>query len=116
MKTLLEKEILEIINCATCSEYIGELEVLTEKNPCDYKCCTFNTCQKEKCKRYIPDTYVLKLYLNRNYTPMVFSYQGTEQEFKDYIKEEMKSRKLQKIFRYEVIRDIILPGDEREDE
>lgn len=50
-------------------------------------------------------------------SPMVFAYQGTEQEFKDYIKEEMKSRKLQKIFRYEVIRDIILPGDERcEDE
>lgn len=104
MKTVLEQEILEIINCATCSQYTGKLEVTVDD-------------EEVKCGKFFPKWYTLKLYLNLHMSPMVFAYQGTEQEFKDYIKEEMKSRKLQKIFRYEVIRDIILPGDERcEDE
>ena len=92
--TTLEKEILEIINDATDSEYIGKLKVIVDD-----------------------DSYTLGLYLNLETSPMVFSYQGTEEEFKSFIKEEMKSRKLQKVFRYEVIRDILLPGmEECEDE
>lgn len=92
--TTLEKEILNIINEATDSEYIGKLKVVVDD-----------------------DSYTLGLYLNLEMSPMIFSYQGSEQEFKDFIREEMKSKKLQNIFRYEVIRDILLPGmEEYEDD
>lgn len=92
--TTLEKEILEIINDATDSEYIGKLQVVVDDG-----------------------FYTLKLYLNLEMVPMIFSYQGTEQEFKNFIYEEMKNRKLQKVFRYEVLRDILLPGmEEYEDD
>ena len=85
--TTLEKEILDIINEATESEYIGKLKVVVDD-----------------------ESYTLGLYLNLEMSPMIFYYQGNEQGFKDYIREEMKNRKLQKVFRYEVIRDILLPG------
>ena len=92
--TTLEKEMLEIINDATDSEYIGKLQVVVDDG-----------------------FYTLKLYLNLEMVPMIFSYQGTEQEFKNFIYEEMKNRKLQKVFRYEVLRDILLPGmEEYEDD
>lgn len=92
--TTLEKEILNIINEATDSEYIGKLKVVVDD-----------------------DSYTLGLYLNLEMSPMVFSYQGSEQGFKDFIREEMKSKKLQNVFRYEVIRDILLPGmEEYEDD
>ena len=85
--TTLEQEILDIINEATDSEYIGKLKVIVDDN-----------------------LYTLGLYLNLEMSPMILSYQGTEKEFKDFIREEMKSRKLQRVFRYEVLRDILLPG------
>lgn len=92
--TTLEKEILNIINEATDSEYIGKLKVIVDD-----------------------DLYNLGLYLNREMSPTVLSFQGTEDEFKKFVREEMKSRKLQKVFRYEVIRDILLPGmEEYEDD
>ena len=92
--TTLEKEILDIINETTDSEYIGKLKVIVDD-----------------------DLYDLGLYLNREMTPTVLSFQGTEDEFKEFVREEMKSRKLQKVFRYEVIRDILLPGmEEYEDD
>lgn len=92
--TTLEKEILNIINEATDSEYIGKLKVIVDD-----------------------DLYNLGLYLNREMSPTVLSFQGTEDEFKEFVREEMKSRKLQKVFRYEVIRDILLPGmEEYEDD
>lgn len=92
--TTLEKEILNIINEATDSEYIGKLKVIVDD-----------------------DLYNLGLYLNREMSPTVLSFQGTENEFKEFVREEMKSRKLQKVFRYEVIRDILLPGmEEYEDD
>ena len=97
--TTLEKEILNIINETTDSEYIGKLKVIID-----------DISNNDKL-------YTLGLYLNFEMAPMVLSYQGTEEEFKNFIREEMKSRKLQKVFRYEVIRDILLPGmDEYEDE
>lgn len=85
--TTLEKEILEIINETTNAEYIGKLKVIVDDN-----------------------LYNLGLYLNREMSPTILSFQGTEKEFKNFIREEMKSRKPQKVFRYEVIRDILLPG------
>ena len=92
--TTLEKEILDIINESTDSEYIGKLKVIVDD-----------------------DLYNLGLYLNREMTPTVLSFQGAEEEFKEFVREEMKSRKPQKVFRYEVIRDILLPGmEEYEDD
>lgn len=92
--TTLEQEILNIINEATDSEYVGKLKVIVDDN-----------------------LYNLGLYLNREMSPTVLSFQGTEEEFKEFVREEMKSRKLQKVFRYEVIRDILLPGmEEYEDD
>ena len=92
--TTLEKEILEIINETTNAEYIGKLKVIVDDN-----------------------LYNLGLYLNREMSPTILSFQGTEKEFKNFIREEMKSRKPQKVFRYEVIRDILLPGmEEYEDD
>lgn len=92
--TTLEKEILNIINEATDSEYIGKLKVIVDDG-----------------------LYNLGLYLNREMTPTVLSFQGTEEEFKEFVREEMKSRKPQRVFRYEVIRDILLPGmEEYEDD
>ena len=92
--TTLEKEILNIINEATDSEYIGKLKVIVDD-----------------------DLYNLGLYLNREMTPTVLSFQGTEEEFKEYVRDEMKFRKPQRVFRYEVIRDILLPGmEEYEDD
>lgn len=49
-------------------------------------------------------------------SPMVFAFQGTEEQFKNYIKEEMKARKLEKVFRYQVLREILLPFEEECDE
>jgi hypothetical protein len=85
--TTLEKEILNIINEATDSKYIGKLKVIVDDN-----------------------LYTLGLYLNLEMHPMILSYEGTEEGFKKFIRDEMKTRKLQNVFRYEVLRDILLPG------
>lgn len=71
--TQLEQEILEIINKATESQYIGKMKVIVDD-----------------------DIYQLFLYFDRELTPTVFGYQGTEQEFKDFIYTEFKSRKMEK--------------------
>lgn len=39
-------------------------------------------------------------------SPLVLAYQGTEEEFKNYIKEEIKKRRLEKVMRYEVRREL----------
>jgi hypothetical protein len=60
--TTLEKEILNIINEATDSEYIGKLKVIVDDN-----------------------SYTLGLYLNLELHPMILSYEGTEEGFKKFI-------------------------------
>jgi hypothetical protein len=49
--------------------------------------------------------------MNMHNAPLVLAYQGTENEFKNYIREEIKRRKLEKVMRYEVRRE--LPALER---
>ena len=78
--TALEQEILNIINETTDSEYIGKLKVIIDDISNNNK------------------LYTLGLYLNFEMSPMILSYQGTEEEFKKFIREEMKSRKLQRVF------------------
>ena len=70
----LEKEILEIINKAIGGKYIGGLKILIED-----------------------DIYELLLYLNQEMAPLVLSYQGTESEFKEFIRKEMKTRQLERV-------------------
>ena len=70
----LEKEILEIINEAIGGKYVGGLKVLIEDN-----------------------IYELLLYLNQEMAPLVLSIQGTESEFKEFIRKEIKTRELDRV-------------------
>lgn len=70
----LEKEILEIINEAIGEKYVGGLKILIED-----------------------DIYELLLYLNQEMAPLVLAMQGTESEFKEFIRKEMKTRQLERV-------------------
>ncbi len=73
--TNLELEIKAIIEKATCTKYIGKLKVFKET---------------------VGDStlWTLLLYLNLELSPMVLAYEGTEDQFKDFVYSEMKTRKL----------------------
>ena len=88
MENVLANEILNIIDETIEGEYVGKLEVIVDD-----------------------DWYTLNLFMNMHNSPLVLAYQGTEEEFKNYIREEIKKRKLEKVMRYEVIRE--LPALER---
>jgi hypothetical protein len=76
----LEKEILDIINTTVKGKYISKLEV-----------------------SYSSGIYTLKLYLDMEISPsIIMGYEGTEDEFKEYIRKEFKKRKLQKVFFYKL--------------
>ena len=70
----LEKEIWEIINEAIGGKYVGGLKILIED-----------------------DIYELLLYLNQEMAPLVLAIQGTESEFKEFIRKEMKTRQLERV-------------------
>mgnify|MGYP007032370912 CR=1 FL=1 len=74
--TTIEKDIKAIIEEVTCSKYVGKLKVVQD---------------------IVDDSiiWMLLLYLDMEMTPMVLAYEGTEEKFKDFIRDEMKSRKLQ---------------------
>lgn len=88
MENVLANEILNIIDETIEGEYVGKLEVIVDD-----------------------DWYTLNLFMNMYNSPLVLAYQGTEEEFKNYIREEIKKRKLEKVMRYEVRRE--LPALER---
>lgn len=88
MENVLANEILNIIDETIEGEYVGKLEVIVDD-----------------------DWYTLNLFMNMHNSPLVLAYQGTEEEFKNYIREEIKKRKLEKVMRYEVRRE--LPALER---
>lgn len=88
MENVLANEILQIIDETIEGEYLGKLEVVVDD-----------------------DWYTLNLFMNMHNAPLVLAYQGTENEFKNYIREEIKKRKLEKVMRYEVRRE--LPALER---
>jgi len=88
MENVLANEILQIIDETIEGEYLGKLEVIVDD-----------------------DWYTLNLFMNMHNAPLVLAYQGTENEFKNYIREEIKRRKLEKVMRYEVRRE--LPALER---
>ena len=76
--TEIESEIKEIIEEVVDGKYIGKLKVVTEP---------------------INDStlWMLLLYLDLEMTPMILAYEGNEMEFKDFIRSEMKARKLQTV-------------------
>lgn len=88
MENVLANEILNIIDETIEGEYVGKLEVIVDD-----------------------DWYTLNLFMNMHNSPLVLAYQGTEEEFKNYIREEIKKRRLEKVMRYEVRRE--LPALER---
>ena len=108
--TELEQEVLCIINEVTESCYTGKLKVLVtepERQCCDSSCHPLN------------DTiYELYLYLDRWRTPIVLSYEGTEEEFKRFIRHEFKKNKYEKIHFYKITREPIVVEEEieRDDE
>lgn len=83
MENVLANEILNIIDETICGEYVGKLEVIVDG-----------------------DWYVLNLFMNMYQAPLVMAYQGTEEKFKEFIREEIKKRKLEKVMRYEVRREL----------
>lgn len=83
MENVLANEILKIIDETICGEYIGKLEVIIDD-----------------------DWYTLNLYMNMYQSPLVMAYQGTEEEFKNYVRDEIKRRKLEKVMRYKVIKEL----------
>lgn len=83
MENVLANEILDIIDETIEGEYIGKLEVIIDN-----------------------DWYTLNLFMNMYNAPLVLAYQGTEEGFKNYIKDEIKKRRLEKVMRYEVRREL----------
>ena len=99
--TELEHEVLCIINEVTENCYTGKLKVLVtppERHRCDSDCIPMN------------DTiYELYLYLDRWRTPIVLSYEGTEDEFKQFIRDEFKKNKYEKVHFYKITREPLIP-------
>ena len=74
--TAIEHEIKQIIEDVICCKYIGKLKVV---------------------KEVVDDSefWMLLLYLDMEQTPLILAYEGTEDQFKDFIRSEIKLRKLQ---------------------
>ena len=108
--TELEQEVLCIINEVTENCYIGKLKVLVTKPE--------RQCGDLPCRPVNDTIYELYLYLDRWRTPIVLSYEGTEDEFKKFIREEFKKNKYEKIHFYKITREPIVIEEEieRDDE
>lgn len=76
--TTLEQEILDIINEEVKGKYLGQLKVVIDG-----------------------DYYVLLLHLNQEQAPMHLGCPGPEEEFKKFIREEMRRRKLHLVRRWQ---------------
>lgn len=85
--TSLETEIKNIIEEVTKSKYIGKLKVKKES----LENSTF---------------WMLLLYLDTEFTPMILAYEGSESDFKDFIRTEMKSRKLERVGFWKAIQEL----------
>ena len=101
--TELEQEVLCIINEVTESCYTGKLKVLVTKPE--------RQCGDPECRELNDTIYELYLYLDRYYTPVVLSYEGTEKDFKQFIREEIKKRKYEKIRFCSLTRELLTPEE-----
>ena len=102
--TKLEQEVLDIINETICGKYIGKLKVDIFDD--------FPDCGDPPCRELTDRIYQLKLYLDREFTPVVLSYEGTEEEFKKFIKKEFKERKMERTKFYKITREPIIWEDD----
>ena len=75
----LETEIRNIINETINGKYIGKLKVQKE----DFDDGT--------------TLWALFLYLDMEMSPLIMAYQGSEDKFKEFIRKEIKSRKLEMV-------------------
>lgn len=82
----IEKDIKEIIEEVINGKYIGKLKVVSES---------------------VDDgtLWMLLLYLDLELTPMILAYEGTLEEFKEFVAKEMKERKLQTVKFWRVIQE-----------
>lgn len=108
--TELEQEVLCIINEVTENCYIGKLKVLVTKPE--------RQCGDSECRPINDTIYELYLYLDRWRTPIVLSYEGTEEEFKQFVRNEFKKNRYEKIHFYKITREPIVIEEEieRDDE
>ena len=59
--------------------------------------------------------WMLLLYLDRELTPMILAYEGTEEQFKEYIRKEIKTRKLHGVHFWNAIQEYRHYDDENND-
>lgn len=104
--TELEQEVLCIINEVTENCYTGKLKVLVTEPE--------RQCGDPKCRKLNDTIYELYLYLDRWYTPIVLSYEGTEDEFKNFIRQEFKKNKYEKVHFYKLTREPFVLDEETE--
>lgn len=93
--TTLESEIKTIIEEVICGKYIGKLKVV-----------------KEEVDENI--LWMLLLYLNMELSPMILAYEGTEEQFKSFVRNEIKTRKLHDVRFWTAIQEFPL-DDEMDD-
>lgn len=107
--TQLEQEVLDIINKAIDGCYIGKLAVnIIEPE---------RQCGDPECRKLNDTIYELRLYLDRWFTPVIFSYEGTEAEFKNFIKQQFKNNKYEWVRYYKITREpLVLEETEWDDE
>lgn len=98
--TKLEQEVLCIINETIDGCYIGKLKVNVFYPE--------RVCGDPACKSLNDTVYELRLYLDRWYTPLVFSYEGTEDEFKEFIRKEFKKNRYELVRYYKITREPIV--------
>ena len=91
--TELEQKVLDIINETIEGQYIGKFKVLVDDVG-----------------------YHLYLYFDRELTPTVFSCEGNEEYFLNYIRDEFKKRKMEKIKYWRTIRQPITEDVLRDNE
>lgn len=81
--TTLEQEILDIINETIGGQYIGRLKVLNDEG-----------------------IWTLYLYMNQEMSPIQIGRDGTWDEFKEYVRKEIKTRKMEKISYWQAIQEL----------
>ena len=88
-----EQEVYELIKETTGYEYIGKLQVLNNGN-----------------------MWQLLLYFDREYTPTIFAMEGTENEFRKFLRREFKTRKMEKTRYYKIVREPFVDLTDWDDE
>ena len=88
----LEQDILDIINEVIEGKYIGKLKVIFEDG-----------------------VWQLHLFLDRNYTPVTLAYEGDFDEFKKFVKREIKKNKYEKIKFWKITREPIIFDDKKDE-